>query len=186
MRLLFKARGNASIAPLLIRLVLGTLFLTAGASKLIDIQGYIFSLQALKIMPDNLAFIIGFILPFAQVILGGLYIIGFFTPVVSLLLSMMLIGILFAMGAGDPELPFSYNFIFLACTLSTIFSGAGVVSFDVFFDKKRKSTQSSHVTGSEKTDRLNISEAQVTTEENQIELLPSNGETKISGLKDSQ
>lgn len=37
-----------------------------------------------------------------------------------------------------------------------------------------------------KTDRLNISEAQVTTEENQIELLPSNGETKISGLKDSQ
>lgn len=139
MGLIFKARGNASITPLLIRITIGILFLVAGATKIVDIQGFIVHLQSLNVMPENIAFIVGFITPFAEIILGGLYVLGFFTPVVSLFLSIMIVGILATTGVSDPVLPFSYNFIFLACTISTIFSGAGVISFDALLDRKKKS-----------------------------------------------
>lgn len=146
MGLIFKARGNASIAPLLIRLTIGILFLVAGAIKVVDIQGFIANLQSLNVMPENVAFIVGFITPFAEIILGGLYVLGFFTPVVSLLMSFMIVGILATAGVGDPVLPFSYNFIFLACTISTIFSGAGLISFDALIDRKKKPKRDVNVT----------------------------------------
>lgn len=139
MGLLFKARGGANIGLLIIRLVVGFLFLLAGAEKLMDVEGFINSVKAMGVMSDNLAFIIGFILPFAQIFLGGLFIIGLFTPIVSFFLSLMTLSIIFATGVGDPVHAFSLNWVVLACTLCTLFSGAGVLSFDAFFDKKKES-----------------------------------------------
>jgi uncharacterized membrane protein YphA (DoxX/SURF4 family) len=140
MGIIFKARGGANTGLFIIRMVVGFLFLLAGAEKLMDIEGFINSVKAMGVMSDNLAFILGFILPFAQIFLGGLLIIGLFTPVVSFLLSLMTLSIIFATGAGDPVHAFSLNWVVLACTLCTLFSGAGVISFDAFFDKKKENS----------------------------------------------
>gem|GEM_PF-590318 len=138
MGLIFKARGGANTGLFIIRLVVGFLFLLSGAEKLMDIEGFINSVKAMGVMPDNLAFIFGFILPFAQIFLGGLFIIGLFTPIVSFFLSLITLSIIFATGAGDPVHAFSLNWVVLACTLCTLFSGAGVISFDAFFDRKKE------------------------------------------------
>lgn len=137
MGLIFKARGGANLGLFILRLAVGFLFLFAGAEKLMDIEGFINSVKAMDVLPDNLAFIFGFILPFAQVFLGGLFIIGLFTPIVSFFLSALTLSILMMTGLGDPVHAFSLNWIVLACTLCVMFSGAGVISFDSFFDKKK-------------------------------------------------
>jgi len=137
MGLIFKARGGASLGLFILRLAVGFLFLFAGAEKLMDLEGFINSLKAMDVMPENLAFITGFMLPFAQIFLGGLFIIGLFTPVVSFFLSALTLSILMMTGIGDPVHAFSLNWIVLACTLCVMFSGAGVISFDSFFDKKK-------------------------------------------------
>lgn len=137
MGLIFKARGGANFGLFILRLAVGFLFLFAGAEKLMDIEGFINTLKAMDVMPDNLAFIMGFILPFAQVFLGGLFIIGLFTPIVSFFLSALTLSILMMTGLGDPVHAFSLNWIVLAVTLCVLFSGAGNISFDAFFDKKK-------------------------------------------------
>jgi uncharacterized membrane protein YphA (DoxX/SURF4 family) len=143
MGVIFKARGSASFGLLLIRLTIGLIFLISGASKAMDVEGYIIYIKSLNILSENLSFIIGFIIPFAEIFLGALYIIGFLTPFTSLFLGIFTIGALIISGAipysdipfGVP--PFSYNFVILACTITTFFSGAGIISFDVFLDKKK-------------------------------------------------
>ena len=139
MGFIFKARGGANIGLFIIRLAVGFLFLFAGAEKLMDIEGYINTLKAMDVMPENLAFITGFIVPFAQVFLFGLFIIGLFTPIVSFFLSAITLSGIFIYGGGDPTHAFSLSWVVLACTLCVLFSGAGRISFDSFFDKKKKS-----------------------------------------------
>ncbi|MBS1516298.1 MAG: DoxX family protein [Bacteroidetes bacterium] len=137
MRLFFKARGDASFGLLLIRLTLGGIFLVAGASKLLHLEEFIKAVKGMGVLPENIAFIFGFILPFIEVIFGALYIIGFFTPITSFVLSMLLVSFLITL-KNDAEIPFTYNWVFLACTLCTMFSGAGLISFDAMLDKKKK------------------------------------------------
>lgn len=137
MRFFFKARGDASFGLLLIRLTLGGIFLVAGAAKILHLEEFIKNVQSMGVMPENVAFVFGFILPFVEVLFGALYIIGFFTPITSFVLSVMLAGFLLTL-KNDAEIPFTYNWVFLACTLCTMFSGAGLISFDALLDKKKK------------------------------------------------
>src|SRR5690349_3125104 len=110
MGLIFKARGNSSVGLFLIRFTLGTLFLVSGANKVVNIEGFIDHVKSMNVMPDNLAFIFGFILPFAEVFFGALYLIGLFTPIASFFMSIMIIGFIVTLGPGDQTLPFSYHF----------------------------------------------------------------------------
>lgn len=137
MRFFFKARGDASFGLLLIRLTLGGVFLFAGASKILHIEQFIKSVQSMGVLPENAAFVFGFMLPFVEILFGALYIIGFFTPITSFVLSMLLVSFLITL-KNDAEIPFTYNWVFLACTICTMFSGAGLISFDALLDKKKK------------------------------------------------
>ncbi len=137
MRFFFKARGDASFGLLLIRLTLGGVFLFAGASKILHIEQFIKSVQSMGVLPENVAFVFGFMLPFVEILFGALYIIGFFTPITSFVLSMLLVSFLITL-KNDAEIPFTYNWVFLACTICTMFSGAGLISFDALLDKKKR------------------------------------------------
>ena len=137
MRFFFKARGDASFGLLLIRLTLGGVFLFAGASKILHIEQFIKSVQSMGVLPENVAFVFGFMLPFVEILFGALYIIGFFTPITSFVLSMLLVSFLVTL-KNDAEIPFTYNWVFLACTICTMFAGAGLISFDALLDNKKK------------------------------------------------
>lgn len=136
----FKARSgkfSSSIGILFIRFALGSMFLFAGARKILDLQAFIRSVQDSGQMNDTAAFILAFILPFMEMIFGGLYIIGLFTPIASFFIACMSVSFLFVLGFGHEELPFSYNIVFLACSVATMFTGAGLISFDALVDKKK-------------------------------------------------
>ena len=143
MSIIFKARGSASFGLLLIRLVIGFTFLIAGTSKILNLEAFVSHVKSFDVFSQNAAFILGVLLPFVEVFFGALYIIGFFTPITSLALSIMTISFL-TVGEGifsAPE-PFTlplavFYFIMLSGTLATLFSGAGIVSFDALFDKKK-------------------------------------------------
>ena len=140
MSIFFKARSGrftSSIGILLIRLSIGFLFLSSGASKVLHLQEFIQSVQERGQMGDSLEFVLAFILPFMEMIFGGLFIIGLFTPVTSFFIACMSISFLYVLGPWHNELPYSYNFVFLACAVSTMFTGAGLISFDALADRKK-------------------------------------------------
>ncbi len=144
MSIIFKARGSASFGLLLIRLAIGFTFLIAGMSKVLNLEAFISHVKSFEVFSPNASFILGFILPFAEVFFGALYIIGFFTPLTSLALTVMTISFITVGGNEFPEAaPFTlpngvFYIIMLSGTLATLFSGAGIVSFDALFDKKKK------------------------------------------------
>lgn len=139
MSIFFKAKGAPSIGIFLIRLTLGAYFLILGIEQANNIEAYINRLKALGILSENLSFIVGFILPFALIVFGALYIMGFFTTVTSIVLSIIILAKIIVRGIFPGHgIPFDKEVIFLSCTLLTLFGGAGIISFDVFLDKKKK------------------------------------------------
>ncbi len=101
MSILFKARSgkfSTSVGILLIRLTLGSMFLFAGAQKILYLQDFIKSVQDTGQMNDTFAFVLAFILPFMEMIFGALYIIGLFTPVSSFFIAFMSFCFLIVLG----------------------------------------------------------------------------------------
>jgi len=139
MSVLFKARGSCSAGLLLIRLTLGTYTLALGIQQASNVEAYINRIKSIGMFSENTAFVIGFVLPFALILLGTLYIMGFFTPPTSFALALISFIKILSKGLFPTEgVPFNKDIIFFVCFLLTLFAGAGIVSFDVFLDKKKK------------------------------------------------
>lgn len=139
MSIFFKARGSNSFGLFIIRLVLGTYTLILGIQQANNIERYIGRVKALGTLDPNISFIVGFVLPFTMIVFGSLYIIGFFTPITSFVLAVIMIFKIIVRGVIVSEgIPFNKDIILLACFLLTLFTGAGVISFDALLDKKKK------------------------------------------------
>jgi uncharacterized membrane protein YphA (DoxX/SURF4 family) len=139
MSIFFKARGTNSFGLLVLRLIAGSYTLALGIMQASNLEEYANRMKALGVVSDNLAFIIGFALPFILIVFGGLYILGFFTPLTSFVLAVIaLIKIITRGFFPTTGIPFNKDLLFFACFLTTLFAGAGVVSFDAFLDKKKK------------------------------------------------
>lgn len=139
MSLFFKAHGKPSIGLLLIRLVVGTYTMSLGIMQASNIEDYINKVKAFQFFSENTAFIIGFITPFLLIIFGGLYIMGFFTPITSFSLALISIVKIASRGFFPTEgIPFNKDLLFLVCFLTTLFAGAGIISFDALLDRKKK------------------------------------------------
>lgn len=139
MSLLFKAHGRPSIGLLLIRIVVGTYTLSLGIMQASNIEDYITKVKALNFFSENTAFIFGFITPFMLIIFGGLYIMGFFTPVTSFTLAIISFLKIASRGLFPTEgIPFNKDILFFVCFVTTLFAGAGLISFDALLDKRKK------------------------------------------------
>lgn len=139
MSLFFKAHGKPSIGLLLIRLTAGTYTLALGIQQASNVQDYINRVKALNFFSENTAFIFGFITPFLLIIFGALYIMGFFTPITSFSLAMISLVKIASRGLFPTEgIPFNKDILFLVCFLTTLFAGAGIISFDAFLDRRKK------------------------------------------------
>ena len=139
MSLFFKAHGKPSIGLLLIRLVVGAYTMSLGIMQASNIEDYINKVKALQFFSENTAFIIGFITPFLLIIFGGLYIMGFFTPITSFSLAVISFVKIASRGFFPTEgIPFNKDLLFLVCFLTTLFAGAGIISFDALLDRRKK------------------------------------------------
>lgn len=74
------------------RFIVGGVFIWAGVLKVVDPLGFAQSIMNYQVFPRTLAFIIALVLPWVEVISGGLLIVGLFKRSSALLVSLMLIG----------------------------------------------------------------------------------------------
>lgn len=77
---------------LFFRFVVGGVFIWAGVLKVVDPLGFAESIMNYQVFPRGLAFVIALLLPWAEVITGGLLIVGLLRRASALLISLLLIG----------------------------------------------------------------------------------------------
>ena len=125
--------GNPIYAPLLVRISIGGYFILAGLMKLNNIPHFVQEVQAFHILPPHLAMVYGILLPYTEIAVGSLLVLGIWTTLAAILASLMLVSFVFAMGffpsSGDL---YNKDLILLAGSLSLLFSGAGALSIDRF------------------------------------------------------
>ena len=73
------------------RLVLGGVLVWAGAVKLPDLRESVLAVQAYKILPFDVATVVGYALPIAEVALGLLLILGLFTRAAGVLGALLMV-----------------------------------------------------------------------------------------------
>jgi uncharacterized membrane protein YphA (DoxX/SURF4 family) len=73
------------------RLVLGGVFLVAGWLKVIDPQSSVAAVRAYRLLPDSVATMVGWGLPFAEVALGILLLAGIATRVAAAVAAVLLV-----------------------------------------------------------------------------------------------
>ena len=77
---------------LVLRVIVGGVFVWAGALKIADPLGFAQSIKNYQIIPHTLAFLIAVVLPWIEVLSGAFLIIGVFKRSSALLISLLLIG----------------------------------------------------------------------------------------------
>lgn len=86
------------------RLLLGGVAFYAGAAKLGDLDESVWAVRAYDLLPDDLADVVGHVLPFVEVLLGLLLVVGLFTrwaaAVFGLLMLAFTVGIASAWARG--------------------------------------------------------------------------------------
>jgi uncharacterized membrane protein YphA (DoxX/SURF4 family) len=82
------------------RLVLGGVFLVAGALKVIDPQSSVAAVRAYKLLPASMETIVGWGLPFAEIALGLLLLAGIATRAVAAATAMLLLVFIFAVASA--------------------------------------------------------------------------------------
>jgi uncharacterized membrane protein YphA (DoxX/SURF4 family) len=84
----------ADVTGLVARLVLGGVFLVAGALKVTTPEAMAKATQAYQVLPHDVAAYVGYALPTVEIILGLLLVLGLFTRVAAVLTSLLLVAFL--------------------------------------------------------------------------------------------
>lgn len=142
------------VVLLLSRLSLGGMFLLSGFGKvrgeLADFpsslgsfrRGFYAQMQP-SFVPDVFASPYGYALPWGEMIVGALLVIGLFGRWSALLISLMLLSILIsqinAMGitATDGPAPFNSNYVLLAMGLVLLVLGPGKIALDTLVGRRK-------------------------------------------------
>jgi uncharacterized membrane protein YphA (DoxX/SURF4 family) len=77
---------------LLFRVIVGGVFIWAGALKITDPLGFAQSIKNYQVVPHTLAFLIAVVLPWVEVLSGAFLIIGLYRRSSALIISLLLAG----------------------------------------------------------------------------------------------
>lgn len=134
-----------SLGLLLGRIPIGLFFLLAGISKLYyGVDGFITANlpSAMRFLPEHLARNFLNAVPFIEIAVGSLVIVGLITRVAAAVMALLLV--IFTVGAttlrpGAAGGPFHYNMVFLGLALVVMLCGPGWMSVDgVLFRPRRR------------------------------------------------
>lgn len=123
--------GPAPYGPLLVRLALGAYFIMAGTTKLDLLAAFVDQVRAFGVLPGNIAAVYAILLPYVEIGVGGLLILGMWTSMSSILAGLMIFSFVCAFGVfpGSRDI-FNKDLILLAATCSLLYSGPGAFSID--------------------------------------------------------
>lgn len=125
--------GNQAWAPFFIRVALGSWLVLAGLAKLDDLPGFVQQVKQLKILPDHLATLYALSLPYLEVAIGSLLVVGIWSTLSAILASLLVASFLYFFGIFPGRgMLFNKDVLLFAGAVSLLFSGAGAVSIDKF------------------------------------------------------
>ncbi len=89
---------------LVVRLAAGVIMVIAGWAKAVDLPGSVRAVRAYELLPESLVPLVGNLLPFAEIVLGLLLIMGIFTRYVTAVYLAMILaftfGVIWAWSTG--------------------------------------------------------------------------------------
>lgn len=123
--------GSNVWAPLLIRLTLGAYFILAGLGKLEVLAAFIEQVKSFGVLPANVSSLYATLLPYIEVGIGSLMILGLWTTLTGLFSVFLILSFVFAFGffPGGHDI-FNKDIILCAAACSLLFSGPGVYALD--------------------------------------------------------
>ncbi|RMG44260.1 MAG: DoxX family protein [Candidatus Dadabacteria bacterium] len=126
--------GNSIYAPLILRIALGSYFVIAGMELLSrPPEAVVQEVQSYGIMPEQLATLYAVLLPYLELVGGGLTLLGMYTTLAGILVSIVLLSFIWINGVFlHSSNLFNRDVILLACALSLMYSGGGAFSIDRF------------------------------------------------------
>ncbi|HEY4508161.1 MAG TPA: DoxX family protein [Candidatus Paceibacterota bacterium] len=118
------------VAPLLLRVAVGLMFVNAGIKKLCRKSWVISLFERLNLKPAS-SYAVAF--GVVEVVSGFLLVVGLFTQIASLATLVVSVFMLYEKNKRPAEMPGSRGVFLLLCiiSLSLLFSGAGFLAFDV-------------------------------------------------------
>lgn len=131
-----QSRGAANLGLLIARLPLGVMFFYAGQMKIFTMGVRAFVNMSSGSIPSFLPLPIGkaylYALPYVELLIGTLIIIGLFARTAGLIATLVLISIMIAVtGVKDPQGgPFNLNVVLLALALLVLLTGPGAIALD--------------------------------------------------------
>ena len=127
---------SPAVAGLLIRLTLGGYFFLIGRHTLTDMEAFIANVKSMHVLPEQLSTLYAVLLPYVEVVVGVLLLVGLWTTLAGILSALMLCSFIIATGLF-PFSPtvFNKDIILLGAALSLLGSGAGLFSIDNFRKK---------------------------------------------------
>lgn len=123
--------GAAHYGPMIIRLALGAYFILAGMGKLNLLAAFVDQVRSFGVLPGNIAAVYGILLPYVEVSVGALLVIGMWTTLSGVLAGLMILSFVLAFGVfpGTHDI-FNKDLILLAAACSLLYSGPGALSID--------------------------------------------------------
>jgi uncharacterized membrane protein YphA (DoxX/SURF4 family) len=123
--------GQSVWAPFLIRLALGAYFIMAGLGKLEVLSAFIEQVRTFGILPGNVSALYATLLPYIEVGIGSMMILGLWTTLTGILSGLLILSFVFAFGffPGGHDI-FNKDLILCAAACSLLFSGPGVYALD--------------------------------------------------------
>ena len=138
MRNLLASPASTSLGLLLARVPLGAFFVVAGFGKFTTpggVPGFVSGSAAAvpRVVPEALGRIYLNAVPYAEVLVGAMLVLGVMARVAGALAAAMLVSFIVAVtGIRDPNLPFHPNVIFLGIALLVLLAGPGSISMERF------------------------------------------------------
>jgi uncharacterized membrane protein YphA (DoxX/SURF4 family) len=123
--------GAAHYGPMMIRLALGTYFILAGMGKLNLLAAFVDQVRSFGVLPGNMAAVYGILLPYVEVTVGGLLVVGMWTTLSGILAGLLILSFVCAFGVfpGSHDI-FNKDIILLSAACSLLYSGPGAFSID--------------------------------------------------------
>lgn len=121
--------GKLEYAAMFVRIPLGLYFIMAGLVKLNDVNVFIEVVKSYQMLSGNAATLAGILIPYLEIGIGGLMILGLWTTLAGIVAGAMLGSFIYAIGISVDEL-FNKDFILLGACISLLFSGPGAFSID--------------------------------------------------------
>lgn len=126
--------GHPAWGPFFGRVALGAYFMLAGYAKYGQPRLFIQEVEKLNVIPPPFSTLYAVTLPYAEMLVGALLVIGIFTTFAALGASLILFSFVMALGLFPTSTPglFNKDIILLALAVSLLYTGPGAFSIDQF------------------------------------------------------